>query len=120
MLKAKDIFFCALAPRFNVFLLYILLPFLLIIAIFFSLFLPKKNDSHFSGTYYYLDKPAPIPSISFDELIDPQLVDYVKTASIDNYNKVVNVSGDYWLYLKSAAQNSASEAKKLWVENFPY
>lgn len=107
---------------------HILLPFTDHCRIFFSLFLSKQNNDNknkqlcniFPGAYYYLDKPAPIPTLSFDEIIDPQLVDYVKTASVENYNKVVNISSDYWVYLKTAAQNSAVEAKKLWSENFPY
>lgn len=76
----------------------------------------------FTGTYYYLDKPAPIPNIniSLDQIIDPQLIDNVKTISIEKYNNVVNISSDYLLYVKSALQNSANEAKKLWSENFPY
>lgn len=103
--------FARLSSRFNHFCL-------LIIAIFLSL--TPKSFSTFSGTYYYLEKPVPIPTISLDELIDPQLVDYVKSASIDNYNIVANFTTDYWLYVKAVAHNSAIEAKKLWSENFPY
>lgn len=89
-----------------------------------SIFFHTKIHFIFTGTYYYLDKPAPIPNIninlSLDQLIDPQLIDNVKTIGIENYNNVVNISSDYILYLKTTLQNSATEAKKLWSENFPY
>lgn len=77
-----------------------------------------------SGTYYYLDKPAPIPNIniniSLDQIIDPQLIENVKTIGFEKYNNVVNISSDYLLYLKTVVHNSANEAKKIWSENFSY
>lgn len=90
----------------------------------FILFLKTTFKLFFTGAYYYLDKPAPIPKFSFNEFVDPQLVDYLKATSFDGYNKAVNISTDYWFYVKGVAQgiaqNTATEAKKLWSENFPY
>lgn len=82
----------------------------------------KQSPILFAGAYYYHDKPNPIPTIalSLDQLIDPQFVDNVKTIGIEKYNNVVNISSDYLLYLKTTLQNSATEAKKLWSENFAY
>lgn len=77
---------------------------------------------NFAGTYYYLDKPAPIPklnlNINLDQIIDPQLIENIKLKGIAHYNTAVNVSSDYLLYLKAIAQNSAAEAKKIWTDNF--
>lgn len=92
---------------------------------FLSLFRKHKNKNHRNaffptGTYYYLDKPAPIPKISLNDLVDPQYVDYLKTTSFEGYNKAVNLSTDYWFLMKAFAQDSAVEVKRLWSENFPY
>lgn len=84
----------------------------------------KKNKQlfklFFTGTYYYLDKPAPIPKFSLHEFVDPQYVEYLKATGFNNYNKAMNLSTDYWFYLKGIAHNTATEAKKLWSENFKY
>lgn len=76
----------------------------------------------FAGTYYYLDKPAPIPNLNFninlDQIIDPQLIETIKVKSIAQYNSALNISSDYLLYLKSVVHSSAIEAKKIWNDNF--
>lgn len=112
------VFFSLHSPRIHITYYYQILKLSYIIFFFFLSTICQLIL--LSGAYYYYDKPAPIPKFSFNEIIDPQLVEYVKTASIDKYNEAVNVTSTYWLYLSEAAQNSAIEAKKLWSENFPY
>lgn len=79
----------------------------------------------FTGTYYYLDKPAPIPklpqlnfNINLDQIVDPQLLENIKLRSIEQYNSALNVSSDYLLYLKAVVQDSADGAKKILTDNY--